>query len=88
MLKGLFTLYETLFLSKFIAFADDKPNIANYLSKGPSFPTMFQKPLHSEGYGYSYTLLHFLLVSNTRTVKPVLETTCIKRPPVLRDHCS
>ena len=22
------------------------------------------------------------------TVKPVLETTCIKRPPALRDHCS
>ena len=21
-------------------------------------------------------------------VKPVLETTCIKRPPALRDHCS
>ena len=21
-------------------------------------------------------------------VKPLLETTCIKRPPVLRDHCS
>ena len=27
--------------------------------------------------------LHF-----TTTVKPVLETTCIKRPPALRDHCS
>ena len=22
------------------------------------------------------------------TVKPLLETTCIKRPPALRDHCS
>ena len=22
------------------------------------------------------------------TVKPVLETTCIKRPHTLRDHCS
>ena len=22
------------------------------------------------------------------TVKPVLKTTCIKRPPALRDHCS
>ena len=22
------------------------------------------------------------------TVKPVLETTCIKRPPALRDQCS
>ena len=22
------------------------------------------------------------------TVKPVLETTCIKRPSALRDHCS
>ena len=22
------------------------------------------------------------------TGKPVLETTCIKRPPALRDHCS
>ena len=22
------------------------------------------------------------------TVKPVLETTCIKRTPALRDHCS
>ena len=22
------------------------------------------------------------------TVKPVLDTTCIKRPPDLRDHCS
>ena len=21
------------------------------------------------------------------TVKPVFETTCIKRPPALRDHC-
>ena len=24
----------------------------------------------------------------TNTVKPVLETTCIKRPPALRDHLS
>ena len=22
------------------------------------------------------------------TIKPVLETTCIRRPPALRDHCS
>ena len=25
---------------------------------------------------------------NNYTVKPVLETTCTKRPPALRDHCS
>ena len=29
-----------------------------------------------------------LLLKNGITVKPVLETTCIKRPPALRDHLS
>ena len=29
-----------------------------------------------------------VLSTNRRTVKPVLETTCIKRPYALRDHCS
>ena len=27
-------------------------------------------------------------LSEGDTVKPVLETTCIKRPPALKDHCS
>ena len=29
-----------------------------------------------------------ILLSGKGTVKPVLETICIKRPPTLRDHCS
>ena len=34
-------------------------------------------------------VLVFLFTFNTTdTVKPVLKTTCIKRPPTLRDHCS
>ena len=24
----------------------------------------------------------------THTVKPVIKTTCVKRPPALRNHCS
>ena len=28
------------------------------------------------------------MVENKNTVKPVLETCCIKRPPALRDYCS
>ena len=29
-----------------------------------------------------------LFARKKTTVKPVLETPCIKRPPALRDHCS
>ena len=31
---------------------------------------------------------HLNIISLPHTVKPVLETTYIKRPPDLRDHCS
>ena len=32
--------------------------------------------------------IKLILHSYTATVKPLLETTCIKRLPALRDHCS
>ena len=48
------------------------------------FSQCFQKPSSSE----SILDLHGFPKDNTGTVKPVLDTTCIKRPPALRDHCS
>ena len=33
-------------------------------------------------------IFFYWVVKSQNTVKPVLETTCIKRPLALRDHCS
>ena len=35
-----------------------------------------------------WTVTGCLLLRYVNTVKPMLETTCIKRPPALRDHGS
>ena len=49
------------------------------------FPTMFSYLSDTDTFQLCFP--KSLLLKNSCTVKPVLETTCIKRPPALRDHC-
>ena len=58
-------------------------------SKTKSLGQILEKPcVRSRGQTKSWTSSKMGHIGSKTTVKLVLETTCIKRPPALIDHCS
>ena len=63
-----------------------KKNFENIMGKEENAVSPAFSPAVTRIFSFSATI--FSILPKTNTVKLVLETTCIKGPPALRDHCS